>query len=385
MARELRTISFFNNKGGVGKTTLSTNVAHYFAERGKRVLYVDCDPQCNATQLMLDEDQCAEIYAETSSADSGNGVGKEGLPEPRAAEMALKRSLARTVYSLFVPLREGETTINADIRPYRSRRFGVDVLPGHPALSEIEDVMSESWHAAVARKTGDFRRIHWAGQLAVAMENQDRYDVIFFDVGPSLGPFNRTVLLGCDAFVTPTATDLFSFHAFDNLSRWFRKWVTDYSEIVEANEMEWRMFAPDVEEKLQALRVFGKQGRSLQYLGYTTLEYVKKKSNGQEQLVGAFERFRDRFGDESRGIAESLGQEPGELLLGHVPHMHSMPATAQDVHAPIADLKSADGVRGAQQNQKANYAEKIHGVAAKVFDQLMESSPSMDRETVHAR
>lgn len=40
----MRTLSFFNNKGGVGKTTLSTNVAHYFARQGKRVLYVDCDP-----------------------------------------------------------------------------------------------------------------------------------------------------------------------------------------------------------------------------------------------------------------------------------------------------------------------------------------------------
>lgn len=58
----MRTLSFFNNKGGVGKTILSTNVAHYFARHGKRVLYVDCDPQCNTTQLMLTEEQHEEIY-----------------------------------------------------------------------------------------------------------------------------------------------------------------------------------------------------------------------------------------------------------------------------------------------------------------------------------
>lgn len=69
MASGIRTISFFNNKGGVGKTTISTNVAHYFSQRGQRVLYVDCDPQCNATQLMLTTKQCEEIYGTTGSVD----------------------------------------------------------------------------------------------------------------------------------------------------------------------------------------------------------------------------------------------------------------------------------------------------------------------------
>nr|WP_244310984.1 AAA family ATPase [Corynebacterium hindlerae] len=216
----------------MGKTTLSTNVAHYFASRGKRVLYVDCDPQCNATQLMLSEEQTERIYL--NSLDN---------------EAAERESLANTVYAIFVPLREGESQINTNIRPFRSERFGVDVLAGHPALSQIEDLMSDAWQSALSRQTGPFRRIHWAGQLAVAMEEQDRYDAIFFDVGPSLGPFNRTVLLGCDAFVTPTATDLFSFHAFGNLARWFKDWVSQYSEMCEGNLMEWARFSPDVDAK----------------------------------------------------------------------------------------------------------------------------------------
>lgn len=349
----MRTLSFFNNKGGVGKTTLSTNVAHYFARQGKRVLYVDCDPQCNATQLMLREEQHEAIYL--SSADN---------------QQAESQSLANTVYALFIPLREGETSIGQDIRPVRSERFRVDVLPGHPALSNIEDVMSDAWHSSLARKTGDFRRIHWAGQLAVAMEDADRYDVIFYDVGPSLGPFNRTVLLGCDAFVTPTSTDLFSFHAFGNLAKWFSDWVTEYSEISEGNLAQWRSFSSDISAKTRHLRLQGHDGRGLRYLGYTTLEYVKKKSNGQEQLVGAFERFRGKFEHEAHRIGDSLGFSQASYLLGHVPHMHSMPATAQDVHAPIADLQSKDGVRGTQLNQRAGYAAKIDEVAALVLDRL---------------
>lgn len=354
MSSKIRTLSLFNNKGGVGKTTLSTNIAHNFAERGHRVLYVDCDPQCNATQLMLTEEQTNEIYA------SGNKL-----------EEALRTSYFNTVYGIFIPLREGEPEIEKDIVTYRSERFGVDVLAGHPTLSQIEDVMSNAWQSALSKETAAFRRVHWAGQLATAMEDQDRYDIIFFDVGPSLGPFNRTVLLGCDAFVTPTATDLFSFHAFGNLARWFEDWVAEYSEMQEANIHTWGRFAANLDEKLRPLRLHSRDGRALRYLGYTTLEYMKKKSGGGEQLIGAFERFRGRLPDEAKRMASSLGQNGDEYLLGHIPHMFSMPATAQDAHSPIAGLVSKDGVKGSQLNQRDGYVAKIEEAAEAIYQRLM--------------
>ncbi|WP_080796885.1 AAA family ATPase [Corynebacterium pacaense] len=349
----MKTLSFFNNKGGVGKTTLSTNIASDFADRGHRVLYVDCDPQCNATQLMLTEEQTAAIYdSRVDPADS------------------TKESLSHSIYKLFIPLREGEPTIDTEITPVHSDRFGVDVLPGHPSLSQIEDVMSEAWQTALSKQTAAFRRVHWAGQLATAMEDEGRYDYIFFDVGPSLGPFNRTVLLGCDAFVTPTSTDLFSYHAFGNLARWFESWTVDYSEMSEGNLNAWRTYSSNVDEKSRSLRLQGHNGKQLKYLGYTTLEYVKKKSSGQEQLIGAFERFRGRFADEARRIATSLGQPEEEFLLGIVPHMYSMPATSQDVHAPIAKLQSSDGIKGSQHGQRDSYAAKISAVADNVYSRL---------------
>ncbi|WJZ02318.1 Chromosome-partitioning ATPase Soj [Corynebacterium freiburgense] len=353
MATGIKTISFFNNKGGVGKTTLSTNVAHYFSQRGKRVLYVDCDPQCNATQLMLTNEQCEEIYGGANNADE-----------------AIRSSLRKTVYSLFVPIREGEPSIDTAINPYRSNRFQVDVLPGHPTLSQIEDVMSEAWSNALSRKTGDFRRVHWAGQLATAMEDSDSYDVIFFDVGPSLGPFNRTVLLGCDFFVTPTSTDLFSYHAFGNLSRWFSDWTSEYSEMSEANMAQWERYSFDAHEKLRPLRLHGQNGRNLRYLGYTTLEYKKRKKDGQEILVGAYELFREKFSTEANRIATSLGSYEANYLLGHVPQMASMPALAQDAHSPIAGLEHSDGLIGSQKNQRNNYVSDIHKVAANIYQQM---------------
>lgn len=56
-------IGIFNNKGGVGKTTYLYHVAHEVASRGKRVLLVDADPQCNLTAYCLRDNAVEEAWA----------------------------------------------------------------------------------------------------------------------------------------------------------------------------------------------------------------------------------------------------------------------------------------------------------------------------------
>ena len=48
-------IVLFNHKGGVSKTLTTYNIAWMIALQGKRVLLVDCDPQCNLSALILGE------------------------------------------------------------------------------------------------------------------------------------------------------------------------------------------------------------------------------------------------------------------------------------------------------------------------------------------
>lgn len=49
----MKKIVLFNHKGGVSKTTTTFNLGWMFAEKGKKVLLVDADPQCNLTSLFL--------------------------------------------------------------------------------------------------------------------------------------------------------------------------------------------------------------------------------------------------------------------------------------------------------------------------------------------
>ncbi|ARJ69594.1 hypothetical protein B0A89_08110 [Paracoccus contaminans] len=59
----VKSIAFFNNKGGVGKTTLLCNVAAYLAhEKKKNVCIIDADPQCNATQYLFEDAVIEKLY-----------------------------------------------------------------------------------------------------------------------------------------------------------------------------------------------------------------------------------------------------------------------------------------------------------------------------------
>ena len=57
-------IAFFNNKGGVGKTTLVYHLSWAFADLGRHILAVDLDPQANLTASFLNEDQLEELWPE---------------------------------------------------------------------------------------------------------------------------------------------------------------------------------------------------------------------------------------------------------------------------------------------------------------------------------
>ena len=140
----MKSVAFFNNKGGVGKTTLVSNVASHFAlALDLRVLLVDCDPQCNATQLLLDEETCNSLYWD---------------PKPGNKP---------TVLDTLRPLEEGDASIATDIQPWTgtSNRFGVDLLPGHPRLSVIEDILSRAWNDGLGGDIGGIRRSNWVTLL----------------------------------------------------------------------------------------------------------------------------------------------------------------------------------------------------------------------------
>jgi cellulose biosynthesis protein BcsQ len=70
----MKTVAFFNNKGGVGKTSLVYHLAWMFAEHGVKTLAVDLDPQANLTAMFLNESRLERLWPDGDHPDTVYGA-----------------------------------------------------------------------------------------------------------------------------------------------------------------------------------------------------------------------------------------------------------------------------------------------------------------------
>lgn len=339
-----KALAFINNKGGVGKTTLSCNMAYHLSKAAKKkILFIDLDPQCNATQLLISDEQWDEIFSrQTGFYDK------------------------RTILYTLANVRRGDSGIEGGYEVTTSDRFELDVLPGHPGLALLEDTFSSSWEAFQTGDLGGARRTHWVNQL---VGTANGYDIVIIDVGPSLGALNRTVLIGSDYFVTPTSADLFSLFALENIGEWIQTWSKRYARGVDQVK---EIFPSEAEEILPD----GGEDLNATYLGYTIQQYVTKASRGKLRSLNAYDRYKRQIPTKAKKLAAAVGTpvkttgRSDQLNLGIVPHMFSMVPLAQAHHTPIASLTQADGLRGAQFSQQSRYAEQLDDIGRRLTRRL---------------
>lgn len=187
-------IALFNHKGGVGKTTLTVNIADALIRMGKKVLIVDADPQCNITSFYVDEAHLEAILG------GSNEDGSES-----------------TIWSALKPVVEGR----GDVIPiaHWEVKNGVNILPGDVLLSDYEEELPAAWNECFARRQRGYLVTTALSRLVNMTAESLDVDVVLYDVGPNVGALNRVVLLDCDLFITPVAADLFSLRALSTVGR----------------------------------------------------------------------------------------------------------------------------------------------------------------------
>lgn len=327
----------FNNKGGVGKTTLVCNLAAFLAlKMGKKVLVVDCDPQCNSTQLIMGEEFASEFYwAEHSDKST-------------------------TIADLLRPIQDGDAGIAEAFEPVKSdrNRFGVDLVAGHPTLSFLEDKLSTAWNDASAGDIGGYRRTNWARFLTEQFGAA--YDLILFDVGPSLGALNRSVMLGCDYFITPMGTDIFSILGIRNIQNWLTDSVRTFTHGVAACDVK----TPNAFERFNIPRQPSIQRG---FIGFTLNQYITKSRSGHRIATDRYEEILARIPKEIDSLRTNfakLGVDAQTVKLGEIPHMYSLIPLGQTRAAPIIKLASKDGIVGSQYKKVEDYEQILKGIAS---------------------
>lgn len=337
----MKSIAFFNNKGGVGKTTLSCNIAYAVKQQTRwRTIVIDCDPQCNSTQLVLEPTAALDLYKDGSNAS--------------------------TMLTVMNPIIDGDADIDSEITPQRfnQNRFEIDLLPGHPSMAMAEDTLSAAWHELRATTPGGFRKTCWARSLNQSLS--EHYDLAIYDLGPSLGSLNRSILVGCDFFLTPMGSDIFSIVGIRNMSQWIKYWSSDYNRRIEDldSEKPHAIEQYNIPRQLSILDGFA---------GFTILQYITKSKGGERRPTEAFERILREIPSEIQSALADYKPahiDPTELHLGDVPNLYSLVPLAQSANAPIAKLRSSDGLTGGQYKQQEKYSKYITNVADRLLSNL---------------
>lgn len=176
-------ITIYNHKGGVGKTTLTVNIAAALTELGKSVLLVDSDPQCNLTSYLLSDDVVDNLLDHSDAPDG------------------------KTIWTAMKPVvdRTGEV---AAISPVDVGALAL--LPGDIRLFECEEFLAEAWTDSFKRRLGGLRTTTSISRLVSMVANDRTFDFVFYDTGPNIGALNRVLLLDSNYFIVPAACDLFS-------------------------------------------------------------------------------------------------------------------------------------------------------------------------------
>ena len=236
-------ITLFNHKGGVGKTTLTANIAFALAEMGRSVLLVDSDPQCNLTAYLLPDEDVDELLNQSNGSD-GQTIWTAVSP------VVHNTGPGRLVEPIAV---EGD----------------VKLLPGDIRLFEFEELLYDSWTDSLKRRLGALRATASISTLVSRIHRQSPLDYVFYDTGPNIGPLNRVLLLDSDFFVVPVACDLYSVRALATLGQALSKWIFDAETIA--------AIAPADAELLRSLPVF--------------LGYIPQRFKVYGRSMAAEERF----------------------------------------------------------------------------------------------
>ena len=305
-------VAFFNNKGGVGKTSLVYHLAWMYADLGVCTVAADLDPQANLTGMFLDEYAAEDLWS----------------PDPPR----------KTIHGSLVPLLRG----TGDIAPPTmiNPQPPLGLVAGDLALSGAEDEFSSQWPQCLDGSERAFRVITALRRVLDRAREQAEADLVLIDVGPNLGAINRAALIAADFVVVPLAPDLFSLQGLRNLGPTLRKWREQWeSRLSRATE-------------LSGLKDVDMPSGAMRPIGYVVLQHavrldrpVRAYARWMDEIPG---EYRDSVLDEADTALIDTSED--EHCLATLKHYRSLMPYAQEARKPMFRLTSADGAIGGHIN-----------------------------------
>jgi chromosome partitioning protein len=332
-------LAFFNNKGGVGKTTIVYHLAWMYADLGLNTIAVDLDPQANLTAAFLSDERMMQLWPDGDHPT--------------------------TIYGSLQPLIRGIGDVYSPHLERISHRLVL--VPGDLALSNFEDQLSEVWPKCLDGDERAFRVTSAFWRIVQSAAEGHKAQIILVDLGPNLGAINRAALISCDYVVVPLSPDLFSLQGLRNLGPRLRTWRTDWTRRLAVNPAE--------DLKLPS--------GAMQPAGYL----IQQHSVRLDRPVQAYDRwiaqipstYKEAVLNEPR--TESLSFETDPDCLALLKHYRSLMPMAQQARKPMFHLRPADGALGshfqAAQLARTDFSKLAAKIARRVNVVVPEHQPML--------
>jgi chromosome partitioning protein len=299
----MKSIIFFNNKGGVGKTTTVYHLAWMLSELGIKTIAVDLDPQSNLTSMFLTPERLENVY---------------------------ENNLPITILDSINPVVSGDPYQQIHIEPINEN---LGLILGNLSLSTFEDKLSDGWLKCLGGDSYSFKLTSIFNTIINDATKQFNAEIVLIDVGPNLGAINRAVTISSDYIIMPVASDLFSLQGIKNLGVTLNIWKKQWKQRQDLKPENISFEIPD---------------KNSSPCGYIVMQYSAKESRPVKSYLRWANRIPSVFAEFVLGNNSNITSvEDDNYCIALLKHYRSLAPMSMEAHKPIFLLKPADGAIGA--------------------------------------
>lgn len=222
----MKTIAVINYKGGVGKTTITANIAAEMAFRGKKILAIDLDPQASLTFSFFSVDDWRKNFEATKTIKNWYDAFID-----KDTELNLSSLIAR-------PAR-----VNAGSSAGR-----LDLICSHLALINVDLELATRLIGGTERDLrNNYLRVHSRLRQGLESLKDGDYDYVIIDCPPNFNIVTKTAIAASDYLLLPTKPDYLSTLGIDQLTKHVDELVKTYNKYVaESGSKEWKKIDPEI-------------------------------------------------------------------------------------------------------------------------------------------
>lgn len=202
----MKVVSVINYKGGVGKTTITANLASEMANRGKKVLIIDLDPQTNLTFSYIKVEKWSSDYEQNRTIKYWFDSIIDGTrPIPSFKELIIKKS-------------------------------GVDLICSHLGLINVDIELAAGLSAGTERqhRNNYIKTYSYIKNELVTLEQE--YDIVLFDCPPNFSIVTKNALIASDYYIVPAKMDYLSTLGINQLKNHVDSLVKDFNNYLKDDD-----------------------------------------------------------------------------------------------------------------------------------------------------